>query len=321
MAEVAIFSTSIDEPTYGPVLAKLSSAGHEPWVYNSDRVMSGQDRLELLIDGQGFSLNYNNQQHFLSGVHSAWFRHPDILNISLDDKAMQLSIEREVSSLQDSIWQQVPEQAWLNSPNKMNAAQAKLAQLAMAQEVGFEIPHTVASNDWNVVSSFIEEHGQAIAKMSKGVLYEDNQTKVVYTTMIDQAIWNKLRDNNPFPAIYQQYVPKAKEWRVTVVGDDVFQAAIYTTEDAKDDWRKYQQTPKVTFSRELMPGTNADRCVAFVKRLGLIYGAFDFVEDYDGKITFLECNTNGQYKWLEDTLDLPISDAITSVLISKTQQQ
>lgn len=40
----------------------------------------------------------------------------------------------------------------------------------------------------------------------------------------------------------------------------------------------------------------------------------DFVEDHKGKITFLECNANGQYGCLETDLDYPISEAIADDL-------
>ena len=49
-------------------------------------------------------------------------------------------------------------------------------------------------------------------------------------------------------------------------------------------------------------------------RFGLRFGSFDFIEDHDGKITFLECNANGQYRWLEQGLGFPISNAITDEL-------
>ncbi len=69
-----------------------------------------------------------------------------------------------------------------------------------------------------------------------------------------------------------------------------------------------------------MPQNEIDKCVAFLGRLGLVYGAFDFVENKEGKITFLECNTNGQFRWLEDILGLPISNAIADQLIIKNNR-
>jgi glutathione synthase/RimK-type ligase-like ATP-grasp enzyme len=98
---------------------------------------------------------------------------------------------------------------------------------------------------------------------------------------------------------------------VTVVGEEVFPAAIYTSLRAKDDWRRHQLgTNEVEFKREKLDCDTERQCLRYLKSLGLGFGAFDLVESADGAITFLECNTNGQFGWLEDELDLPISAAI-----------
>jgi glutathione synthase/RimK-type ligase-like ATP-grasp enzyme len=151
--------------------------------------------------------------------------------------------------------------------------------------------------------------------MSRGDLHQNNKTQVVYTTRLDSDKRHTLKSSLPFPAIYQDYAEKAKEWRVTVVGDRVFDVAIYTDDEAKDDWRKHQFTKKVNFKSEEIEDDIKQKCMQFLGQYGLKYGAFDFVEDNEGRTTFLECNPNGQFMWLEEILDLPISDAIADELI------
>lgn len=320
MSEIAVFSTSIDEPTYGPVLEELNSRGYEAWIYRADMVASAKDKLDIhLEDENELTVYYNDIAHKLGSVCSAWFRHPGILNLNIDDKAKQLCLEQEVEAIQNSFWQHIPDKSWLNHPEKMKQAQSKLAQLALASELGFKIPETVVSNDWSAIDNRLDNDEIAV-KMTKGLMYEQNQTKVLYTTILDRSNRSKLRDSNPFPAIYQQFLSKHREWRITIVGDDVFEAAIYTTDNAKDDWRRHQLTTNVQFRKESMPEAEIQRCVEYLRRYDLLYGAFDFIEDKDGKITFLECNTNGQYKWLEELLDFPISIAITDKLIEKYHQ-
>lgn len=315
MPEIAIFSTSIDEPTYGGVAEKLERRGYNPWIYRADKILSGSDSLKVCVKGdEEIFVEYNNTERRLIDIKSAWFRHPDILNLNLDDKAKQQCIEQEVSALQESFWQQIPDDSWLNHPQKMKRVQPKLAQLALANELGFQTPQTVVSNSWSEVDKLADD-GPIVIKMPRGLIYSNDQAKVLYTTRLDKSRLETLKENNPFPAIYQEYLRKYREWRITVVGEEVFQASIYTQDHAKDDWRRHQLTSKVRFKRESMLEIEISRCAEFLNRAGLIYGAFDFVEDYEGKITFLECNTNGQYKWLEEQLDLPISDAITDKLV------
>ena len=101
-----------------------------------------------------------------------------------------------------------------------------------------------------------------------------------------------------------------------MIGDESFDAAIYTSADAKDDWRKHQNMHgMVTFSRESFPENQKEKCHIFLGKLGLRFGAFDFIEDDAGEITFLECNPNGQFMWLEHQLGMPISAAIAHELI------
>jgi glutathione synthase/RimK-type ligase-like ATP-grasp enzyme len=320
MSEIAIFSTSVDSPTYEPVVRDLSERGYDVWVYSADRVAKGIDSLEIRIGkGEDFKLIHNEREHSLSTIKSAWYRHPYLFNMQMPDKAKEMCIEREIDALQESVWQQIPDNAWLNHPAAMTKAQAKLSQLSLAQTLGFSIPNTIIANRWNSINGLLDDE-TIIVKMSKGLTYEANKARVLYTTKLSKSMRNELSTNNPFPGIYQEYLEKKREWRITVVGDDAFEAAIYTEDEVKDDWRKHQFSSGVRFSREYMPKQEIKRCISFLGHLGLTYGTFDFVEDKDGKITFLECNTNGQFRWLEDTLGFPISNAIADVLIQRNNQ-
>lgn len=319
MSDIAIFSTSIDRPSFGPVAEILEKRGYDAWVYQSDKVVSAEDKLTISVNADNeFDLIYNGKKQILSDYSSAWYRHPEIYNLNLPDKAKQLSLEYEITSLQESFWQQVPEKAWFNHPARMKQAQAKLSQLVLAKELGFSVPSTVVSNTWEGVDMLTESKdcSDIIVKMPKGVLYESNNTKVLYATKLDEQKRQELSHTNPFPAFYQHYKQKAREWRITVIGEYTFPVAIYTTDKAKDDWRRHQLTSDVQFKAEELSDAIIEKCVRYLGKVGLLYGAFDFIEDNDGQLTFLECNTNGQYRWLEDLLALPISDVIATQLIS-----
>ena len=119
------------------------------------------------------------------------------------------------------------------------------------------------------------------------------------------------------PVIFQAYVPKRVELRITVVGRQVFAAEIHSqhSNHTKHDWRRYDryQTPYFPHS---LPTHLQQLCVRLVERLGLCYGAIDTVLTPDGRYVFLEINPNGQYLWIEKMTGLPISDAICDLLIA-----
>jgi glutathione synthase/RimK-type ligase-like ATP-grasp enzyme len=47
-----------------------------------------------------------------------------------------------------------------------------------------------------------------------------------------------------------------------------------------------------------------------MKRLGLEFGALDFIVTETGVWYFLEVNPSGQWLWIEDLTGLPIADSI-----------
>ena len=51
-----------------------------------------------------------------------------------------------------------------------------------------------------------------------------------------------------------------------------------------------------------------------MKALNLHFGAVDLVLTPDDQYYFLEINPNGQWLWLEDKLEFPISDKIVEWL-------
>jgi glutathione synthase/RimK-type ligase-like ATP-grasp enzyme len=120
------------------------------------------------------------------------------------------------------------------------------------------------------------------------------------------------------PTIFQAYVPKDVELRITVVGQQVFAVAIHSqqTQHTRHDWRHYDLSHTPHTLHEL-PEQVRHRCLQLVDRLGLCYGAIDLILTPDGRYVFLEINPSGQYLWLEKLMGLPISDAICDLLLSR----
>ena len=157
MTEIVIASTSFDEPTYGPVVEKLTARGYDSWVYLADRVATGKDQLSITVgQNEDIRVTYNGEHAPLGSAQASWYRHPNMFGFDFPDKGKQLCMEQEIIDLQESLWLLVPENAWLNNPYRMKKAQAKLAQLAVAKDLGFDIPETVVSNDWQQVDKALD---------------------------------------------------------------------------------------------------------------------------------------------------------------------
>lgn len=317
---ILIAATSLDEQAYGPVSRILEEKGYPVIIYRTDKVLSGEEEFSVEIKTNGeLTLSYDNTPISPSDISAAWYR--KIAAFSTEgttaDRAKQMHINNEVKSLHDTIWSVYPDEIWLNSPDKMRLAERKLGQLMLAKELGFSIPQTVISSSWNEINSKLLTDGRLmVVKMLRGVISDKDKLKALYTTVLDEDEVDAIKDaTTPFPGIYQPFIDKFREWRVTVVGDKVFPTSIYTDTSAKDDWRKHQLTKAVMFKSEQLPEDIEEKCISFLGRMGLKFGAFDFIEKPNGEVIFLECNPNGQYGWLEESLEFPISESIALELI------
>jgi glutathione synthase/RimK-type ligase-like ATP-grasp enzyme len=119
------------------------------------------------------------------------------------------------------------------------------------------------------------------------------------------------------PILMQEEVSKARELRVTVVGDQVFSCALYSQdhEETAVDWRR-----AISQVRHEATRVSADlerKLLNMTHDCGLTFGAFDLIETPSGDIVFVELNPNGQWAWIEQMTQLPIREAILDVLAAR----
>ena len=118
------------------------------------------------------------------------------------------------------------------------------------------------------------------------------------------------------PGLFQEYVPKRIELRVTVIGDEVFTAELHsqTFDEARDDWRTFEQD--IPIYEHQLPDKIAAQCIDLTRSYGLNYSTSDFIVTPDGRYVFLEMNPNGQYLWVEEYVpSLRMTEAMAACLI------
>jgi glutathione synthase/RimK-type ligase-like ATP-grasp enzyme len=311
---IFIASNSFDRDVYEPVAEHLQARGHEVITYEADKVANGEIDMAIHIGASACRITYDSKILETDNIGAAWLRRPTMFGAkrSGEDTAFRRSIDSERRAAQSIVFDMIPEERWLNSPAATSRAQEKLQQLVLAQSLGFTIPETVVSNQWDTILDKLPPDDIAF-KMFSGVLQRTTTSTAAFTKQFSRSDGSIPREALPFPGMAQQFLQKDREWRVTVIDDEVFPVAIYTDDIAKDDWRKHQDTTHVRFVAEPFPSDVAARCKAMLKAYKLHYGAFDFCED-DNALTFLEMNPSGQYYWLETELGLPLSATIADKL-------
>lgn len=207
---------------------------------------------------------------------------------------------------------------WVNHPHANSAAAAKPLQLQIAAECGLDCPQTLVTNDVQAAREFAEQVGPVVYKPMSGPP-ETGQPLGLYTTAVDSA---NIDDSVRRTAhLFQQALTdKAYEVRLTVVAENLlFPARIdAATPEARADWRA--DYPALTFSPVEVPESVAVGVRELMRRLGLRFGALDFVVDHGGVHHFLEINPNGQWAFIEQRAGLPITAALADDLQEGTHE-
>ncbi len=123
-----------------------------------------------------------------------------------------------------------------------------------------------------------------------------------------------LLDNVKFaPVIFQEYIPADVDLRITMIGEQIFPAAIHSQEtEYKVDFRMTME--KARFEAVELPPKVVRMLRELMKRLGLVYGAIDMRRTPKGEYVFLEINPAGQWLFVEERTGQKISDALADLL-------
>lgn len=202
-----------------------------------------------------------------------------------------------------------PQAVWFNDPDAHRQASRKPVQLLRAKETGFDIPDTVIGNDPDDVLGLFQRHRRVIYKTLSSYLIPPHD--IIYTNEITRENVEANRDGIRLaPGIFQEYIEKRYELRVTVVGERIFTCRIESQSDAltSTDWRRNQF--RDMYCAASLPADTEERLLRLHRRFGLHYGAYDLIAAEDGRIVFLECNPGGQWLFVENATNLPITQAL-----------
>jgi ATP-grasp ribosomal peptide maturase len=202
---------------------------------------------------------------------------------------------------------------WVNHPARQADAAVKPVQLVVAARCGLAVPDTLITNREQGVRRFASPRETVTKALAAPAVVESGGRRTAFTHLLEEEDLADLRGVRVTTHQFQEWVPKLYEARVTVVGDRVFVAGIHAGTDATYiDWRNGYRDLKYT--RPKLPHHVHDGLLKYLKEFDLEYGAFDMVITPDGEWLFLECNPGGQYGWIEDAIDAPITAALADLL-------
>lgn len=261
-----------------------------------------------------------------------WNRRPHKPEISalVRNERLRNWAQEEAEQALQLLYFALEDRIWINkvAPNDLLQFN-KILQMKYAAEAGLHTPETLISNIPKSVKRFAQrkKHGVALKVLKSGVIqYSANRMAAMYTKRLKSAELTKdaLRSIQVAPSFFQEYVDKAVELRLTVVGNRIFSCKIYSQEldCAKEDWRR-GITKRGTVRHELfsLPKEIEKKCLRLMRNLDLTFGCIDMILTPEGNYVFLEVNPNGQWGWIEQMTGAPISRSIAELLSKASSEK
>jgi glutathione synthase/RimK-type ligase-like ATP-grasp enzyme len=213
----------------------------------------------------------------------------------------------------------LPNINWVNDPFIASRSKVKFQQLILASKYGVTVPSTILTNLCDEAKSFFHKHHQDVAAKSiyTSNVTIDGQDQGIPTSRIGPSEFVASYESiAACPTQFQEYIKKAFELRITVIGDNVFAVKIDSQIDSKSevDWRPNAKA--LPHSVYELPERIREFCTKFISSQGLVYGAMDFIVTPKKEYVFLENNPFGQYLWLELETGLPLTATMAEYLKS-----
>jgi hypothetical protein len=328
---VVIYTCKFD-PHVDYIIPEIEKKGFSVFRLNSDEIPHSIS-VEFSCDKNktSFTINHISGRSFsTSDVHAVWWRKPSQFSFLGDLSSEELKFATiEWNKLIDGIF--IPlECVWVNRPFDVHMANSKIEQLIRAKKFGFSIPKTCITNNPNAVKNFSQLNRFTIFKPlsspdlgQAGITGSDNLSgspkkyKMTQTTLIQDLQLQEISKIELAPGIFQEYVEKKLEIRVTVIGKKVFAASIdsQSSEETRIDWRNPSHNANIRWKKFDLPVEIEEKCLMFSESYGLNFSTMDIILDKTGDYVFLENNPNGQFLFMEiDDPSLKMRDAMAEIL-------
>ncbi|MEZ5978081.1 MAG: MvdD family ATP-grasp ribosomal peptide maturase [Planctomycetota bacterium] len=325
--KVLLVTKSDDNESVALVGSALLELGAEPVRFDTDHYPPGI-RLSRRTsnDGRDGDLVIDGVRHALDEFDSVWHRRLAIgarIPADMDAQLRGASLGEARRVLLGAL---AALDAFVLDPReRLESSSNKEMQLDLAREVGLDVPRTLVSNDPDAVRAFADELGGAIVTkmMSSFAVYEEGREQVVFTNPVTAADLADLDGLRFCPMTFQETLRKSVELRVTVVGERVFAASIdsQALDGSRHDWRREGTALMEEWREYELPEGVRTGLLAMMERLGLNYGAADFVVTPEGRCVFLEINPSGEFFWLERVPGFPISRCLAEVLTGAVERR
>ena len=266
-------------------------------------------RVEL-VAGAGVegSVRVGAQTLDLAAVKAAYLRPYDVGYLSraeipeLAEAGPDGELWRHAAAVHEILlsWGDLSPALVLNRPGAMAPNGSKPYQAIWIESVGFRIPETLITTDPVAALNFWKQHERVIYKSLSA-----DRSIVTHLTQEHLARFDNIAS---CPTQFQRYV-SGVEYRVHVVGEDLFPCKILSDED---DYR-YASPPAVMEACEL-PAEVSRLCRTLARSMDLQIAGIDLKCTPENDWYCFEVNPSPAFAWFQDVTQQPIAEAIAQLL-------
>lgn len=344
--------SSLFEPNVNHIVKHLDERGVRWFRFNTESFpLLCQARVQFFDRETAYSqLTIDGCTIDSRDISTVWYRRQSepLLAKGLGEKDKEF-VRLECLGYFNALYRCLDHCRWVNSWVHERRASDKSTQLTVARSVGLMIPRTVVTNDPQAVHELMEEcSGRVIFKPLIGLVtgrspeygaqlnaaFEgkfafppaceeatDKDRRVVFTQMLTIEKLDELGALPACPAIFQECIEKEVELRITIVGEELFTAAIHSQEhpETRVDFRRFALFPDYNTVRHSvfeLPKDVSEKLLRLMRELGLRFGCVDMILTPRGEYVFLEVNPSGQWGWIEEMTGLPITRALVELLLT-----
>ena len=289
-----------DDPHIVGISQELEKLGENCFVLDQ---FSKSDSFHVKFDSKTTCVIESEGRKIIGNqIKSVW--NSDALRITTDENIIEESkrfVRGEWTEGILSLWNSI-DALWVNHPAVIRSTSNRLKQLDLAKKVGLLTPKTLITNDPDQLSKFFEEcNGELIAKTlnsSSGL----PDGKMIFTTKITQKDLDNSDSLRYSPCVFQEYVPKKTEFRITMIGNKIHSTEIHSQNSAKTkhDWRQYDDFQKTPYVYVDLPTDISCKLQQLMKDMKLEFGACDLIRTPNDDYVFLEINPNGRWWWIQE---------------------
>ncbi|MBE6035692.1 MAG: hypothetical protein E7222_13495 [Clostridiales bacterium] len=260
------------------------------------------------LNGNGWSID--NYREFITDktVNAIYYRKPSFPDFRKYDGFCQDLMKKDIEVLIRGITDAFDGNC-LSKPYIIEKAENKIYQMYLAEKYEMAMPDCLIANNRRCIERFCINKKSAVKSLVVG---RDSFSKYTKEQTSNFFNYNNCLDGlEVSPVYFQEYIEKDYMVTANFIGKKAYVARI----DIEVGSNKKVNEQKWRYSNMYLPKKVGERCLNFMKELGIEFGAFDFIVK-NGTYYFLEFKPDAQWLGFENELGWDLSAELVEYLCS-----